>query len=159
MDTEYKIREASESDLHAVYKLWLDLMDFHKGQHAVFDINSDAEDLLLAMLKEKFASPETKLFIAVKAEKAIGLIICRFQIASKVFRLYRKGYIGETMVAQEFQAIGVGEALYRSAEAYFVEKNADHIELQVSVKNPKAMTFWEKRGFEVSTNHMIRELK
>lgn len=158
MAVENNIREATEADLDAVYKLWLDLMEFHKTHHAVFRVQKNKEDLILEMLKEKFSSPETKIFLAEQGTKAIGMLICRFQIVPEAFYLHRKAYIGETMVDKGFQNLGIGEHLYLHAENYFKEKAADHIELQVSVKNPKAIAFWEKRGFVVSTKHMILEL-
>lgn len=156
---EYKIREASESDLDAVYKLWIAIMDFHKAHHTIFNVNADNEASILAILKEKFAAAETKIFLAEKDTHVLGMLICRFQTIPEAFVLHRKAYIGETMVYSEYQGMGVGERLYVHAETYFKEKGADHIELQVSVKNPKAIAFWEKRGFEASTKHMIRILK
>ena len=130
-------------------------MHFHKNHHAVFTLNENSKDSILAMLKEKLSASETKVFLARNDTDALGILICRFQITSEAFVLYRKAYIGETMVHNKFQGMGLGKALYQHAEAYFNEKGADHIELQVSVKNPKAIKFWEKRGFVASTKHMI----
>ncbi|PIE34663.1 hypothetical protein CSA56_07180, partial [candidate division KSB3 bacterium] len=46
-----------------------------------------------------------------------------------------------------FRRNGIGEKLYRSAEAWFRSLHIDRIEIRVVVSNEVSTLFWKKMGF------------
>ena len=88
-----------------------------------------------------------------------GFISCSFRITQEVMIYNKRGYVSETVVNEKFRGNGIGKKLFERAEQWFEEEGADHIELQVSLKNTVAMNFWGNQGFAGTTKHMVKLLK
>ena len=58
------------------------------------------------------------------------------------------GYLGSLAVAPEFQGHGVAERMVRGAMEVLCQTGAKRIELIVESDNPRAVTFYERLGFQ-----------
>ena len=153
------IREATIEDVPEMANLWLELMNYHKDHHLVFIAKENAKKLIEDDLRNRIENTESRLFIAETENELSGFISCSFRIVQHIMIYNRRGYIAETVVSKKFRGQGIGKLLFERAKEWFEEENADHIELQVSLKNDGAMNFWGSQGFEGSTQHMVRILK
>lgn len=154
------IREAIPSeDIDELFELWKELMQLHQSHHAVFKTKSNSEQQLREGLLNRLKEKETKVFLYEREGEAVGMIITSVRRSAAGFKLATKGYIAEMIVSKNYRGTGAGKELVEAAKKWLSDKGADHIELQVSIKNPAAIKFWEAQGFSVSTQHMVMEIK
>ncbi|MCC9165734.1 GNAT family N-acetyltransferase [Pontibacter harenae] len=152
------IQEAEPEDIDDLFELWQELMRFHQGHHTVFKYKPTAEQILKVELLSRLKDKDTKFLGFVSGNEWQGMIVVFMRKASPGFKLSRKGYIGETIVKKKYRGTGVGKELFEAAKKWLQDKGADHVELQVSVKNAAGIKFWEALGFTPSTYHMVLEL-
>jgi len=153
------IREATIEDVPKMVELWLELMNFHKDHHLVFLAKENAEPLIEEDIQIRIENPKCCFFLAFFEDQLAGFISCSVRIVQNIMVYNKRGYVAETVVSQEFRGQGIGALLFERAQEWFEKKGADHIELQVSLKNSSAMNFWGNQGFEGTTQHMVKVLK
>ncbi len=154
-----KIREAKIEDVPRMVELWFELMHYHAAHHLVFLARDNTKELIEEDLRNRIENTNCRFFIAEIDDKLCGFISCSFRITQEMMIYHRRGYISETVVSQNFRGKGIGKLLFERAKQWFEEEDADHIELQVSLKNNGALNFWGNQGFEGTTQHMVKVLK
>ena len=156
---DMKIRVATIEDIPQMSKLWFELMNYHRDHHQVFVAKENAEDFINDEFEKRMAIPECCFFLAIIEGQLAGFISCSIRKVQNVMIYNKRGYVAETVVGQEFRGNGIGEKLFNRAEDWFKEEGADHIELQVSLKNDGAFNFWKNQGFSSTTRHMVKFLE
>ena len=156
---DMKIRVATIEDIPQMVALWYQLMNVHKDHHLAFVAKENGSELVAEEIKNRIETPNCCFFLAIVEDQVAGFISCSVRKAQKVMIYNKRGYVAETVVGQEFRGNGIGEKLFKRAEDWFKEEGADHIELQVSLKNDGAFNFWENQGFSSTTRHMVKFLK
>lgn len=154
-----KIRVATSEDIPQMVNLWYELMNYHREHHFAFVAKENNEELLSKDFQERIENPKCCFFLAILNDQVAGFISCSIRIVQNVMVYNKRGYVAETVVGQEFRGKGVGALLFNRAQDWFLEKGADHIELQVSLKNDGAFNFWKSKGFSSTTRHMVKFLK
>ncbi|MCJ8165919.1 GNAT family N-acetyltransferase [Pontibacter sp. E15-1] len=149
------IREADPDDIDDIYALWHELLDMHQSHHPVFRYKPGSDQELHKELLSRLKARDTRFFGYVRQDEWQGLIVATLKQSAPGFRLSRKGYIAETIVKERYRGTGVGSLLVEAARNWLIDHGADHIELQVSVKNKAGIRFWERQGFTPSTQHMV----
>ncbi|WP_162055768.1 GNAT family N-acetyltransferase [Pontibacter pamirensis] len=152
------IIEAEPEDIDEVYELWHELLDFHQPHHPVFRYKPNSEQVLKKELLTRLKDKDTRIFGYVQQDNWQGMIIATLKQAAPGFKFSKKGYIAETVVQEQYRGTGIGNELVEAAKKWLTDNGADHIELQVSVKNKAAIRFWESQGFSPSTQHMILDV-
>ncbi|WBO83025.1 GNAT family N-acetyltransferase [Hymenobacter yonginensis] len=153
------IRPATRSDLHAVYRLWCELMDAHAPYHPVFGYHRRAEVELKQVLLGRLREPQTRFFVAEAPDGLAGLLIALYQPGNPALHYKRRGYIAETMVRPPFRRLGIGRELFLAAREWLQQQGADHLELQVAVPNEGGQRFWAAMGFAPTTYHLMLPLQ
>lgn len=152
------IIEAEADDIDEVYELWRVLLDFHQPHHPVFRYKPNSDQVLKKELLTRLKDKDTRIFGYVQKDEWQGMIVATLKQAAPGFKFSNKGYIAETIVQEQYRGTGIGNVLVEAAKKWLTDKGADHIELQVSVKNKAAIRFWETQGFSPSTQHMILDV-
>jgi len=153
------ITEATPDDIDELFPLWLELMQQHQSYHKVFKTKANHDQTLKSELLARLKEKGTQVFVQELDGDWVGMIICQLKQSIKGFELQRKGYIYETVILQKYRGKGLGKELFETARNWLQDNGADHIELQVSVKNNAAIRFWEELGFAPTTQHMVLVLK
>lgn len=153
------IIEAQPEDIEELYELWRLLLDQHQGLHEVFRYKPGSENTLKTELLHRVKDKSTRVFVYQEEEVWAGMLVASLRPGSAGFKLSSKGYIGETVVREEYRGRGIGKELFESARKWLCDRGADHLELQVSVHNPQGLRFWESLGFTPSTQHMVLSLQ
>ena len=154
------IREAVPAeDIDELFELWKELMLQHQSHHDVFKVKPNSEPLLKQEFLTRIREKGTKVFVCEVDNEPVGMLVASIRKSAPGFKLATKGCIGETIVKKELRSSGAGSALVDAAKKWFADNGADHMELQVSVRNPAAARFWEAQGFVVTTQHMVKPLK
>lgn len=126
------IRKMKDSELEKVSQIWL---DSNLEAHDFIDKNFWLDNY--PMVKEQFKTAE----IYVDAESEI-----------KGFVGLQSDYIAGIFVEKSYRNQGIGKKLIN-----FLKKNHQELSLDVYDKNIRAKQFYEKNGFEVSTQSIERE--
>ena len=121
-----------DSELEKVSQIWL---DSNLEAHDFIDKNFWLDNY--PMVKEQFKTAE----IYVDAESEI-----------KGFVGLQSDYIAGIFVEKSYRNQGIGKKLIN-----FLKKNHQELSLDVYDKNIRAKQFYEKNGFEVSTQSIERE--
>ena len=149
------ILEATADDVDELYPLWQELMQLHQSHSPAFRCKPNHDAILKAELQTRLRDKSTQVFVYELHEEWVGMIIASLRKSPAGFELTSKGYIAETVIKPAHRNKGIGESLFEAARKWLHDNGADHIELQVSVKNAKAIKFWEKQGFSAYTQHMV----
>jgi mycothiol synthase len=84
------------------------------------------------------------VFLAFKDGEPVGFCQCNDEYAEE-----KKGYISILGVAQEYQGLGIGEALLQTGISHSATKGYDSLELNVDTGNESgALRLYEKVGFK-----------
>ena len=126
------IRKMKDLELEKVSQIWL---DSNLEAHDFIDKNFWLDNY--PMVKEQFKTAE----IYVDAESEI-----------KGFVGLQSDYIAGIFVEKSYRNQGIGKKLIN-----FLKKNHQELSLDVYDKNIRAKQFYEKNGFEVSTQSIERE--
>ena len=126
------IRKMKDSELEKVSQIWL---DSNLEVHDFIDKNFWLDNY--PMVKEQFKTAE----IYVDAESEV-----------KGFVGLQGDYIAGIFVERSYRNQGIGKKLIN-----FLKKNHQELSLDVYDKNIRAKQFYEKNGFEVSTQSIERE--
>ena len=154
-----EIRKAVLDDIPEMVNLWYELMAYHRNHHLAFVAKENNEELLSKDFQERIENPKCCFFLAILNDQLAGFISCSIRIVQNVMIYNKRGYVAETVVGQKFRGNGIGASLFSKAQDWFLEKGADHIELQVSLKNDGAFNFWKNQGFSSTTRHMVKFLE
>ncbi len=126
------IRKMKDSELEKISQIWL---DSNLEAHNFIDKNFWLDNY--SMVKEQFKTAE----IYVDAESEV-----------KGFVGLQDDYIAGIFVEKSYRNQGIGKKLIN-----FLKKNHQELSLDVYDKNIRAKQFYEKNGFEVSTQSIERE--
>ena len=126
------IRKMKDAELEKVSQIWL---DSNLEAHDFIDKNFWLVNY--PMVKEQFKTAE----IYVDAESEV-----------KGFVGLQSDYIAGIFVEKSYRNQGIGKKLIN-----FLKKNHQELSLDVYDKNIRAKQFYEKNGFEVSTQSIERE--
>lgn len=153
------ITEAQPEDIDELFELWCLLLDQHQSHHEIFRYKPGGEHSLKAELLHRLKDKSTRVFVYQEGEHWAGMLVASLRPGPAGFKLSSKGYIGETVVREEFRGKGIGKELFEAARKWLSDQGADHLELQVSVYNPAGIRFWKSLGFTPSTQHMVLALE
>jgi len=154
-----QIREATVEDVPQMLRLWYELMHLHREHHLVLQVKDGVEKLIAESLIARIEDTASRFFVCESEGQIAGFIATNFRITQEAMIYNRRGYIAETVVGKQFRGKGIGKLLFEKAQQWFEEEGADHIELQVSLKNDGGLNFWKNQGFSGFTQHMIKYLK
>ncbi|MDB5081828.1 MAG: hypothetical protein JWP00_3752 [Chloroflexi bacterium] len=82
------------------------------------------------------------------ADRPAGYIIGSFHYEAPLFVHHRFGYIADLWSEEAYRTAGVGNQLLASAYEWFKDQGVKRVQIEVDVKNPGGLKFWEKAGFE-----------
>jgi len=152
------IRKARLGDLDAVLDLWTALMQYHRDKHYIFWLEPDQERPIRVILSQRIQDPKSSLFVAEIKGELVGLLAASLKEKSIAYQYHKAGYIAETIVLEPFRNQGIGQELYDYAINWFKASKVDYVELQVAAQNPEARDFWERKGFEIATAHLVKPM-
>ena len=126
------IRKMKDLELEKVSQIWL---DSNLEAHDFIDKNFWLDNY--PMVKEQFKTAEIYVDAELEIKGFVGL---------------QSDYIAGIFVEKSYRNQGIGKKLIN-----FLKKNHQELSLDVYDKNIRAKQFYEKNGFEVSTQSIERE--
>ncbi len=151
------VRRARTEDVERIVRLWREMWDFHAPLDPRFVVTPAADVVMEKWVEENLRNERSALFVG---EKAPGDLegYCHAMILENPplvpWQFY--GYVSE--IAVRHRRGGVGTKLLEAAHAWFREKGMPYVEVNVSVKNPIARSFWRRRGYSEFLERLRLEL-
>ncbi len=150
------IRLATTEDLDQLVGLWMELMEHHQHWHPVLELSAGARRAARHELHYRLLEPYTRIFVCDAGQRRLlGMIVTRYYGSSTTNRLWRCGYIAETVVCTSHRGQGIGRRLAAVACQWLRSLGLDYIELQVVPRNETARQFWQSQGFQPLTQQMV----
>ena len=130
-------------------QLWREMMDFHARVEPRFRPapSPTGEQAWEKHVREDiWGNREWCVFVAEAEGKLIGQIMGVLRDVYPVFEPERYGYVTDIVVDPDARRSRVGQALFEALQAWFRERGASHLQLQVAHKNPVSRSFWQAMG-------------
>ena len=151
------IRLATTKDLNQLVELWMELMQHHQDWHPLLELSAAAPRIARHELRGRLLDPYTRIFVCdAGRRRLLGMIVTRYYSNSSANRLWRCGYIAETVVRNGHRSRGIGKRLAGTARQWLHAVGLDYLELQVVPQNVAALEFWKAQGFAPFTQQMVR---
>ncbi len=151
------IRRARSEDIESIVKLWREMWDFHAPLDPRFEVTAAADFVMGKWIEESLASERSALFVAEAAPGSIAGY-CHAMILENPpitpWQFY--GYVSEISVRPRRE--GLGARLLDAAHAWLREKGMPYVEVNVSVRNAVARSFWRRRGYSEFLERLRYEL-
>jgi ribosomal protein S18 acetylase RimI-like enzyme len=140
------VRRARAEDLDAVVRLWREMWDYHAAFDPHFQATPAAETVMSGWIEDNMNAPRSAVFVAEETPGRLdGYCLAMILENPPVLPQQFFGYVSEISVRDKRR--GVGAALLGAVHAWFRERGLPYAEVNVSVRNAAARSFWRKQGY------------
>ena len=114
-----------------------------------------------AYIENILNDPDAELFIVEIDGQAVGHlhVFIRKQLAVPPIKERQLAHIESIVIVKAFQHQGIGRTLLRKAEEWAIQKGMTEIELGVFEFNVRAISIYEKLGYETISRKMEKKLR
>lgn len=148
MTNQSTIRKAVPTDLDAIVTLWKEFMDFHARRDGHLARAADGHEWFRELVAEQIASDDVCILVAEMDGDVVGYCLTKLAEAPPVLEEQGFGSVVDLAVTERYRRGGIGERLYREAEAWLDERGIRRIEVRVVMANEVSTAFWRKMGFD-----------
>lgn len=141
MDDETSIRLAYSDDIPAMVKLLSELFAIEDD----FTIDTEKQSHGLELLLH---SPQCIILIAEIQDSVVGMISLQRMISTAIGTYV--GIIEDVVVSESRRGYGIGTKLLEAAIDEGARREWGRLALGVDLRNTKAISFYQKYGFETS---------
>ena len=150
---EIKIVEYEEKYLEDVKDLFVELEEYLVSidQDNLDRVHDDYRETYTKIALNEIKEDDGKCYLAIKDDKAIGLIIGTIPKYDEYdyldYKCPRRGRITELIVTSKIRSKGIGQALIDKIDEYFKSKDCEYVIVDIFAYNDSAMKFYFKKGF------------
>jgi ribosomal protein S18 acetylase RimI-like enzyme len=140
------VRRARAEDLDPILRLWREMWDFHAPFDPRFAATPAADRVMSGWIGESLDNPRAAVFVA-EADRGVveGYVLAMILENPPVLPHQFYGYVSEISVRDRRR--GLGTRLLDAVHAWFREHRLPYAEVNVSVRNDVARSFWRRRGY------------
>lgn len=109
-------------------------------------------------LKRDLTFKDRAIFIAVKNDKIIGMILGKIVKTLSIIKFEKRGYISNLYILAKYRRKGMAKKLVRELIGWFRVNNIKNIRLEVYAKNKPALNIYHKSGFKEYAIKMKKDL-
>ncbi|GHA49542.1 N-acetyltransferase [Salinimicrobium marinum] len=107
-------------------------------------------------LRSELSDKNSEFYFAILEDKIFGYLKINFGETQTEIKDEHSLEIERIYVLKEFHGKKVGQKLYEKAIKIAKQKDVDYVWLGVWEKNPRAIRFYEKNGFEEFDKHIFK---
>ncbi len=141
MTNNFKLRQATPTDVPVLFELILALAKYEKLSHTVTGNIDNLQEHLFG------AKPYGEAIIAAYGEEAVGFAL--FFHNYSTFLTKPGIYIEDIFVMPEFRRMGIGKAILKYIAELAVNRDCGRLEWSVLDWNESAIAFYEEMGSQV----------
>ncbi len=156
-----KIRPAKTSDAVAISALWRELVTYHRQlDPAMPAAAEDGEQRYAARIMNRLDDPYTRVLVAEQDDQLVGFVLALIiDLLPEMFAPDYGGFVADIFVQEAYRGQGVGQALIRDVERWFMDHGVRHYEWYVAAHNPAGRAFWQSLGGRDVMTRMRVELE
>lgn len=151
-----RVRPATVRDIRKIMPLWEELATLHGDLDPALAVGQGAEGDYAEFLGEAVRRPDTCVMLGEADGRLVAFAVGRIQVLPLPFREQRRGWIQDVCTAPDRRRQGIGRRVVEALLAWFDDHDVTLTELTVAVRNPEAIRFWERLGFETYMYRMKR---
>jgi ribosomal protein S18 acetylase RimI-like enzyme len=115
-----------------------------------------SENFSLIKLESELNNPFSEFYFALLNKDVIGYLKINFEAAQTELKVMNALEIERIYVLKDFHGKQVGQVLYNKAIEVAKRKKVEILWLGVWEKNPRAINFYKKNGFEEFDKHIFK---
>ena len=151
------VRGARMEDVEPIVVLWREMLDYHIPLDPRFEISPAASIVMGQWIESALENERSAVFVAETAPGAlVGYCHATIQEYPAIVPRVLCGYVSELAVRR--RRTGIGSRLLDTAHVWFRAKDITYAEVNVSVKNQVARSFWRKHGYTEFIERLRRDL-
>ena len=151
------VRGARMEDVEPIVVLWREMLDYHTPLDPRFEVSPAASIVMGQWIESALENERSAVFVAETAPGALdGYCHATIQEYPAIVPRVLCGYVSELAVRR--RRAGIGSRLLDTAHVWFREKGITYAEVNVSVKNQVARSFWRKHGYTEFIERLRRDL-
>jgi len=152
---KFVIRQARRRDADAMARLWIAMMEEHRGFERRVRLSEDAHEAYAEYVRYHCGRRDSVMFV-VEARgqtdrsdrEIVGFSLAYRARNLPMFLPEQYGFISDVTVAAPFRGRGLGRRLVERTREEFEEMGLPHAQLQVYRANDGGRRFWRRMDFE-----------
>lgn len=141
------IRRAVADDLDAIAPLWIAITEHHRAIDGLFELRSDADAEIRALLVGQLRSSDVETFLWEGPSGIAGFCTVRIDHAPPILAEVVRGEITDLGVRPAERRRGIGRALVAAADDWLRSRGVKRVEVRVASQNSEGQGFWRALGF------------
>ena len=109
-------------------------------------------------LKRDLTLKDRVIFIAIKNDKIVGMILGKIINTLSIIKFKKRGYISNLYILPKYRRKGIAKKLVRELIEWFKENNIKNLRLEVYSKNKPALNIYNKLRFKEYAIKMKNDL-
>lgn len=151
------IRRARPGDVGPIVGLWREMWDAHTPLDPRFPPPVPHADAVVeAWIRQHLESDRSAVFVAEAGGGLDGYCLAMVMENPPVVPSPTFGYVSEISVRRRRR--GTGGRLLEAVHGWLRSLGVVHVEVNVSVRNPAARSFWRRQGYGDFLERLRREL-
>ncbi|MCE2390119.1 MAG: GNAT family N-acetyltransferase [Proteobacteria bacterium] len=143
-----EIRNARRQDRAALLRMWVDLVEYHRGLDAALPVPAELERGLRQQIDRGTELASHQLQVAETGPGLIGFSLSEaVPLPSGKSGVPADGWIHELWVAPAWRRGGLGSRLVAGALSFLRANGVERISVRVEALNRPGLDFWRGRGF------------
>lgn len=153
------IREYNINDIELIANKQEELINFHLNIDKDFYKPADnAKEELKSFLERKQKDNNFKLLIAEYEGIAVGYVMGWVNERPPIYFHRREGYLSNIYIDKNYRGRGIGSALYKQLENWFVEKAVRYIEIKADCENLDTVKSFIALGFTLKIYSFMKKV-
>jgi len=153
-----QIKNATKKDLPALCEMQKELADYHHKIDKTFRSGKSMGDSFCKYISSKIGKRGEKILVAFYDGKAVGYFYANLKKNSIAFKMKTIGHISDVYVKKEYRSKGVGRALMKETDKWFIQQGARYVDLSVDLRIQPSFEFYKKNGFKILSYKMRKKL-
>ena len=154
-----EINKAQLKDVEEIVKLRKKLYEFYaKIDEKEYGLKKNAFELLKKETKKNLKSNKYVSYVAKKEGKIVGFVQGVIKNNYPIFKLKKKGRIGEIFKIEKYRSKKIGPKLVNQVLEIFKKKNLRYVDVVADVRNNISLNFWQKQRFRSKQNILVKKI-
>lgn len=141
------LRPAVAADIPALVDLWREMWDANRRSDPRLEASPIAESVMAAWMEDQLRSERCRIVVGEAEGRLAGYAAAIIRENPPVVPDQFTGLVTEICVTGTHRRSGLGSRLLEELHLWFRVKHIRQVEVEVSVRNAAARSFWRRHGY------------